>query len=254
MPLTINDIVEMLSYAKNLNDHPILIDKYIVGKEIEVDAISDGEDILIPGIMEHIERAGVHSGDSISLYPARNISKYIEEKIVEYTLKIAKELECKGLINVQFIVQNEELYVIEVNPRGSRTVPFLSKVTGVPMVELATMVSLGYRLKDLVNKVGLLPKKDFYAFKVPVFSFEKLPDVEVSLGPEMKSTGEVMGISKDYYVALYKGLVASGTKLPLEGGVLFTVADPDKNEIIQLLRSLKSLDSRYTQHQRQQNI
>uniref|UniRef100_A0A7C5V553 Carbamoyl phosphate synthase large chain n=1 Tax=Caldicellulosiruptor owensensis TaxID=55205 RepID=A0A7C5V553_9FIRM len=236
-----DDIVEMLSYAKNLNDHPILIDKYIVGKEIEVDAISDGEDILIPGIMEHIERAGVHSGDSISLYPARNISKYIEEKIVEYTLKIARELECKGLMNVQFIVQNEELYVIEVNPRGSRTVPFLSKVTGVPMVELATMVSLGYRLKNLVNTVGLLPKKDFYAFKVPVFSFEKLPDVEVSLGPEMKSTGEVMGISKDYYVALYKGLVASGTKLPLEGGVLFTVADPDKNEIIPIAEKFEKL-------------
>ena len=236
-----NDIIEMLSYAKNLNEHPILIDKYIVGKEIEVDAISDGEDILIPGIMEHIERAGIHSGDSISLYPARNISKYIENLIVKYTQDIARELKCKGLINVQFIVQNEELYVIEVNPRGSRTVPFLSKVTGVPMVELATKVSLGYKLKDLVNTVGLLPKKDFYAFKVPVFSFEKLPDVEVSLGPEMKSTGEVMGISKDYHIALYKGLIASGIKLPLTGGVLFTVADPDKNEIIPIAEKFEKL-------------
>ncbi|WAM30601.1 carbamoyl-phosphate synthase large subunit [Caldicellulosiruptor naganoensis] len=236
-----DDIIEMLSYAKNLNEHPILIDKYIVGKEIEVDAISDGEDILIPGIMEHIERAGVHSGDSISLYPARNISKHIESLIVKYTQDIARELKCKGLINVQFIVQNEELYVIEVNPRGSRTVPFLSKVTGVPMVELATKVSLGYKLKDLVNTVGLLPKKDFYAFKVPVFSFEKLPDVEVSLGPEMKSTGEVMGISKDYHIALYKGLIAAGIKLPLTGGVLFTVADPDKNEIIPIAEKFEKL-------------
>ena len=236
-----DDIIEMLSYAKNLNEHPILIDKYIVGKEIEVDAISDGEDILIPGIMEHIERAGIHSGDSISLYPARNISKYIENLIVKYTQDIARELKCKGLINVQFIVQNEELYVIEVNPRGSRTVPFLSKVTGVPMVELATKVSLGYKLKDLANTVGLLPKKDFYAFKVPVFSFEKLPDVEVSLGPEMKSTGEVMGISKDYHIALYKGLIASGIKLPLTGGVLFTVADPDKNEIIPIAEKFEKL-------------
>ncbi|WAM32812.1 carbamoyl-phosphate synthase large subunit [Caldicellulosiruptor morganii] len=235
------DIIEMLSYAKNLNQHPILIDKYIVGKEIEVDAISDGEDILIPGIMEHIERAGVHSGDSISLYPARNISKRIENMIVKYTQDIARELNCKGLINVQFIVQNEELYVIEVNPRGSRTVPFLSKVTGVPMVELATKVSLGYKLKDLVKTVGLLPKKDFYAFKVPVFSFEKLPDVEVSLGPEMKSTGEVMGISKDYHIALYKGLIAAGIRLPLTGGVLFTVADPDKNEIIPIAEKFEKL-------------
>lgn len=236
-----NDVIEILRYAKNLNEHPILIDKYIIGKEIEVDAISDGEDILIPGIMEHIERAGVHSGDSISLYPARNISKYIENQIVKSTLDIAKEINCKGLINVQFIVQNEELYVIEVNPRGSRTVPFLSKVTGVPMVELATKVSLGYSLKELTNTLGLLSPKDYYAFKVPVFSFEKLPDVEVSLGPEMKSTGEVMGISRDYHIALYKGLIASGMNIPTSGGVLFTVADTDKNEIIPIAERFERL-------------
>jgi len=235
------DINNMLELLNNLNDHPILVDKYIIGKEIEVDAISDGEDVLIPGIMEHIERAGVHSGDSISLYPAVNISKNITKQIVEYTYKLARELKCKGLLNIQFVAQNENLYVIEVNPRGSRTVPFLSKVTGVPMVEIATKVSLGYKLNDIVKKTGLLKPKNYYAFKVPVFSFEKLPDVDVSLGPEMKSTGEVMGISKDISVALYKGLLASGMNIPSNGGVLISVADGDKNEIIPIAEEFESL-------------
>ncbi|MEZ0536045.1 carbamoyl-phosphate synthase large subunit [Caldicellulosiruptoraceae bacterium PP1] len=235
------DILDMLEYVKDLNEHPILIDKYIIGKEIEVDAISDGEDILIPGIMEHIERAGVHSGDSISLFPAKNISKNIKNKIVEYTSLIAREIKCKGLINIQFIVQNENLYIIEVNPRGSRTIPFISKVTAVPMVEIATKVSMGYKLKDITNTLGLLKEPNFYAFKVPVFSFEKLPDVEISLGPEMKSTGEVMGISNNYYIALYKGLLASGMKIPLEGSVLISVSDADKNEVIPIAEELEKL-------------
>ena len=199
-------------------EHPVLVDKYMTGLELEVDAISDGEDILIPGIMEHIERAGVHSGDSISVYPARRISLKQEQEIIDITKKLAIALRVKGIVNIQFVISGGEIYVIEVNPRSSRTVPYISKVTGVPMIALAVRTSLGETLADLGYGTGLYPKRRITAVKVPVFSFEKLPDVEVGLGPEMRSTGEVLGVSEDYAEALLKGLVASGLALPKEAG------------------------------------
>jgi len=222
-------------------EHPILIDKYLVGKEIEVDAVCDEEDILIPGIMEHIERAGVHSGDSISVYPTKTVSVSLKKKIVEYTKQLSMALHIKGLINIQFIVYDNDLYVIEVNPRSSRTIPFISKVTDIPMVELATRAILGEKIKDLGYGVGIVPDKNITAVKVPVFSFEKLPDVEISLGPEMKSTGEVLGIARDDAEAFIKGLLGSGLKIPKEGAVLMTVANIDKQELIPIAESFQKL-------------
>ena len=223
-------------------EHPVLVDKYMTGLELEVDAISDGEDILIPGIMEHIERAGVHSGDSISVYPARKITARQQEEIIDITKKLALALKVRGIVNIQFVISGGVIYVIEVNPRSSRTVPYISKVTGVPMISLAVRTSLGEKLKDMGYGTGLYPKRSITAIKVPVFSFEKLPDVEVGLGPEMKSTGEVLGISRDYSEALLKGLIASGYALPKEAGsALLTVADSDKQELIPIAAILDYL-------------
>ena len=212
-------------------ENPVLIDKYMMGTEVEVDAISDGEDYLIPGIMEHVERAGIHSGDSISVYPCRTLSPRIKETIIDYTGRLARALKVSGMVNIQYVVYNDEVYVIEVNPRSSRTVPYISKVTGVPMVDLATKIMLGAKLKDLGYGTGLYPDAPYVAVKVPVFSFAKLAGVDTQLGPEMKSTGEVLGIAKTFEEALLKGLVAAGYKLEDRGGVLITVQDTDKNEI-----------------------
>ncbi|HOV41585.1 MAG TPA: carbamoyl-phosphate synthase large subunit, partial [Oscillospiraceae bacterium] len=213
-------------------ENPVLIDKYMMGKELEVDAICDGTDFLIPGIMEHIERAGVHSGDSISVYPAQTLSKSIKETIIEYTRKLALELKVIGLINIQYVVYNNQVYVIEVNPRSSRTVPYISKVTGIPMVDIATKIILGKSLKEQGYQSGLYPESEYVAVKVPVFSFEKLHDVDTQLGPEMKSTGECLGIARNFADALFKGLVAAGYKMKRSGGVLISVRDTDKQEII----------------------
>lgn len=223
-------------------ENPVLIDKYMMGKEVEVDAICDGEDFLIPGIMQHIERAGVHSGDSISVYPSQTLSQRIRTTIIEYTGRLARALKVVGLVNIQYVVYNDEVYVIEVNPRSSRTVPYISKVTGVPMVDLATRIMLGARLKDLGYGTGLYPQADYVAVKVPVFSFEKLHDVDTQLGPEMKSTGEVLGIAKTFDEALYKGLAASHAHLKKEpGGVLITVRDSDKQEAIRIAERFEKL-------------
>jgi len=222
-------------------EHPVLIDKYLMGREIEIDAISDGEEILIPGIMEHIERAGIHSGDSIAVYPAENLSKCTVDRIIDCTARLARALRVKGLINIQYIEYDGEVYVIEVNPRSSRTVPFISKITGIPMVDLATRAMLGQKLKDMGYGMGLYPRKNVVAVKVPVFSFEKLPLVEVSLGPEMKSTGEVLGLGRTLSEALYKGLMAAGYDLKKEGSVLITVANSHKQEIISIAADFESL-------------
>ncbi len=223
-------------------EHPVLVDKYMTGLELEVDAISDGEDVLIPGIMEHIERAGVHSGDSISVYPARRISQKQQDELIDITKRLALALDVSGIVNIQYVISGGEIYVIEVNPRSSRTVPYISKVTGVPMIELAVRVSLGEPLAGMGYGTGLYPARKITAVKVPVFSFEKLPLVEVGLGPEMKSTGEVLGVSEDYSEALLKGLVASGMALPKEkGAVLLTVSDNDKQELIPIAAVLDYL-------------
>lgn len=223
-------------------ENPVLIDKYLSGKEVEVDAICDGEDILIPGIMEHIERAGVHSGDSISVYPAQTLSKKNIDTIIDYTKKLSKALNVVGLVNIQFVVYNDTVYVIEVNPRSSRTVPYISKVTGVPMVDLATRCMIGFKLKDMGYGTGLYPKSDYVAAKVPVFSFEKLHDVDTQLGPEMKSTGEVLGIAKTFDEALLKGLTAAGYKLENKhNAVLISVRDTDKQEVIPIADSFAKL-------------
>lgn len=227
------DVVEYMGIiTSHMIENPVLIDKYMMGTEVEVDAICDGKDFLIPGIMEHVERAGVHSGDSISIYPAQNLSPRIKETIVEYTRLLATELKVVGLVNIQYVVYNNEVYVIEVNPRSSRTVPYISKVTGIPMVDLATKIMLGATLKELGYESGLYPEGEYVAVKVPVFSFEKLQDVDTMLGPEMKSTGECLGIGKTFEDALLKGLVAAGYDLKKEGGVLISVRDTDKQEII----------------------
>lgn len=227
------DVVEYMGIiTRTMIENPVLIDKYMMGTEVEVDAICDGTDFLIPGIMEHVERAGVHSGDSISIYPAQNLSKRIKETIIEYTRRLAMELKVIGLVNIQYVVYDNEVYVIEVNPRSSRTVPYISKVTGIPMVDLATKIMFGAKLKDLGYKSGLHPEGDYVAVKVPVFSFEKLQDVDTMLGPEMKSTGECLGIAKNLEDALLKGLVAAGYDLKKEGGVLISVRDTEKQEII----------------------
>ncbi len=213
-------------------ENPVLIDKYMMGTEVEVDAICDGKDFLIPGIMEHIERAGVHSGDSISVYPAQNLSEKIRATIIEYTRRLSLALNVVGLVNIQYVVYRDEVYVIEVNPRSSRTVPYISKVTGIPMVDIATKIMFGATLKELGYESGLYPEGDYVAVKVPVFSFEKLQDVDTMLGPEMKSTGECLGIGRSFEDALLKGLAAAGYDLKREGGVLISVRDSDKREII----------------------
>jgi carbamoyl-phosphate synthase large subunit len=217
---------------RTMLENPVLVDKYMMGTEVEVDAICDGTDFVIPGIMEHIERAGVHSGDSISVYPAQTLSKKIKETIIEYTRRLALELKVIGLVNIQYVVYNNEVYVIEVNPRSSRTVPYISKVTGIPMVDIATKIMLGSTLKEMGFESGLYKEADYVAVKVPVFSFEKLHDVDTMLGPEMKSTGECLGIAKTFEDALLKGLVAAGFDLKREGGVLISVRDTDKQEVI----------------------
>ncbi len=222
-------------------ENPVLIDKYMMGTEVEVDAICDGEDFLIPGIMEHIERAGIHSGDSISIYPCQTLTGHIKRVIIDYTEKLAKALHVVGLVNIQYVVYNHEVYVIEVNPRSSRTVPYISKVTGVPMVDLATKIILGAKLKDMGYKSGLYPVGDYIAVKVPVFSFEKLHDVDNQLGPEMKSTGECLGIARSFSEALLKGLIAAGYKLYHEGGVLISVKDGDKNDVIEIASRFEDL-------------
>ncbi len=222
--------------------NPILIDKYLMGRELEVDAISDGEDILIPGIMEHLERAGVHSGDSITMYPSRNVSDKIKQDILDYTKRIAKAIGIKGMINIQFISYNEELYVIEVNPRASRTVPYISKVSGVPIVAIATQVMLGEKLADIGYGTGIYEEAKLISVKVPVFSTQKLPNVEVSLGPEMKSTGEVLGIGTNYEEALYKGFMASNMFTSRKGRtIMATVKDSDKAEFLAIAKELHAL-------------
>lgn len=222
-------------------DHPILVDKYMMGKEVEVDAVCDGTDILIPGIMEHVERAGIHSGDSISIYPAKTISEHVKETIAEYTRRLAKALHVIGLINIQFIAMDEEVYCIEVNPRSSRTVPYISKVTGIPIVDLATKVIIGETIKSLGYEPGLQRAADYYAIKMPVFSFEKVYGAETSLGPEMKSTGECLGIAADFNEALYKAFIGAGIQLPKYKQVILTVKDSDKAEIINIGKRFEKL-------------
>ena len=231
----------MTNAVKENSEHPILIDRYLTGKEVEVDAISDGETVVIPGIMEHIERAGVHSGDSIAVYPPQNITEKQIATLVDYTERLAKGLNIIGLMNIQYVLFEGEVYVIEVNPRSSRTVPFLSKITEIPMAKLATKAILGKKLKDLGYKNGLAPVKEGVFVKVPVFSFSKLTRVDISLGPEMKSTGEVMGKDSTLEKALYKGLIGSGRKVPLHGSILFTVADKHKPEACELARRFQEI-------------
>ena len=229
------DVAEYMAIITSHHiENPVLIDKYMMGTEVEVDAICDGEDYLIPGIMQHVERAGVHSGDSISVYPCQTLTHHIRQTLIAYTARLALALKVKGLINIQYVVYNHSVYVIEVNPRSSRTVPYISKVTGVPMVALATEIILGKKLKDLGYGTGLYPARDYVAVKVPVFSFAKLSDVDTHLGPEMKSTGEVLGIAKRFDEALLKGLVASGNKMKKSGGVLISVRDADKQEVLEV--------------------
>ena len=229
------DVIEYMGIiTSHTLENPVLIDKYMMGTEVEVDAICDGTDFLIPGIMEHVERAGVHSGDSISIYPAQNLSKKVTETIIEYTKRLALALHVSGLVNIQYVVYRGEVYVIEVNPRSSRTVPYISKVTGIPMVDIATKIMFGATLKELGYESGLYPSGDYVAVKVPVFSFEKLQDVDTMLGPEMKSTGECLGIGRNFEDALLKGLVAAGYDLKKEGGVLISVRDSEKKEMIRI--------------------
>lgn len=222
-------------------DHPVLIDRYMVGMEVEVDAIADGEDVCIPGIMEQIERAGVHSGDSIAVYPAQHLSEEITNQIVDYTQRIARGLNVKGIVNIQYIVANGELNVIEVNPRSSRTVPFISKVTGINMIEYATRIALGETIKSMGLPTGLVPAKDYVAVKAPVFSFSKMGLVEIALGPEMKSTGEVMGIGRTYSEALFKAIHGANMRIPEKGHILMTVADRDKEEAARLAKGFIDL-------------
>ncbi len=237
-----NDIEEYMAIINRYHqDHPILVDKYLMGKEVEVDAVCDGEDILIPGIMEHVERAGIHSGDSISVYPAQSLTEKIQKVIVDYTRKLARSLNVIGLINIQFIVYNDDVYVIEVNPRSSRTVPYISKVTGIPIVDLASRVILGAKIKDLGYEPGLAPKSAYLAIKMPVFSFEKLRGAEISLGPEMKSTGECLGIAKHFNEALYKAFLGAGIDLPKHKKMILTVKDSDKLEAIDIAKRFKKL-------------
>ena len=227
--------------TRNKVENPVLVDKYMMGREIEVDAICDGDDILIPGIMEHFERAGVHSGDSISIYPSINIEQKHKDTLVKYTEALAKNLAVLGLVNIQFVLYNDQIYVIEVNPRSSRTVPYISKVTGVPMVDLATRCMFGEKLKDMGCGTGLHPESDHYAVKVPVFSFQKLRDLDTQLGPEMKSTGEVLGVSTSFREALLKGMMGAGYQMKKKGKVLISVRDADKQEIINIAERFAEL-------------
>ena len=237
-----DDIIEFMDIINiHTQEHPILVDKYMEGKEIEVDAICDGKDILIPGIMEHLERAGVHSGDSISVYPAQSLSDRIKNTIIDYTEKLAMALHVKGLVNIQFVVYKDEVYIIEVNPRSSRTIPYISKVTTVPMVDLATKVILGTPLKELGYGTGLYRESEYVCVKVPVFSFEKLHGVDTQFGPEMKSTGEVLGIGTNLQEAIFKGLVAAGYKMRHQGGILVSVRDKDKPEAVDCARKFAKL-------------
>ncbi|MEF3310316.1 carbamoyl-phosphate synthase large subunit [Paenibacillus sp. GYB004] len=237
-----SELLSYMEYAVKINpEHPVLIDRYMLGKEVEVDAICDKETVLIPGIMEHVERAGVHSGDSISVYPPQSISEELKQKIVDITVKIARALEVVGLVNIQFVIFQDEVYVIEVNPRSSRTVPFLSKVTNIPMANVATRVIMGQKLADMGYETGLWPEDDHVSVKVPVFSFAKLRRVEPTLGPEMKSTGEVMGRDLNFAKALYKGFIGSGMKIPPTGALIATIADKDKEEAIELFRGFFEL-------------
>jgi len=237
-----DEIRQYMATAVKINrEHPVLVDKYLLGKEIEVDAVSDGQEVLIPGIMQHIERAGVHSGDSMAVFPAYDLSQQIKEKVVDYTTRLAVELKVKGLINIQFVEFEDELYVLEVNPRSSRTIPFISKVTGIPMVKLATEIILGKSLRDLGYQGGLQAQPNYYAVKVPVFSFNKLEQVDITLGPEMKSTGEVMGIDRSLKAALYKGLIAAGVEIPVKGTIAATIADKDKEEAIPILQKFAQM-------------
>ena len=247
MQIAIND-EDVEQYIGIINriaqEHPILVDKYLVGKEIEVDAVCDGEDIVIPGIMEHIERAGIHSGDSISVYPAQTISKTAKAIIEEYTKRLAKALHVIGMINIQFIVCGEEVYVIEVNPRSSRTVPYISKVTGIPIVPLAAKAIMGYKLKDMGYTPGLQPEAKYFAIKMPVFSFEKIRGADISLGPEMKSTGECLGIAESFNEALYKAFLGAGINLPKHKNMIMTVRDEDKEEAVDIGKRFEALGYR----------
>ena len=239
------DVEEYIGIINQIaQDHPILVDKYLMGKEIEVDAVCDGEDILIPGIMEHIERAGIHSGDSISVYPAQTISEKAKETIAEYTRRLAKALHVVGMINIQFIVCGEDVYVIEVNPRSSRTVPYISKVTGIPIVPLATKVILGYKLKDMGYEPGLQAEAKHIAIKMPVFSFEKIRGADISLGPEMKSTGECLGIAETFNEALYKAFIGAGIKLPKHRNMIITVKEEDHQEVVPIAKRFEALGYR----------
>ena len=247
MQIAINDhdIDEFIGIINRIaQDHPILVDKYLQGKEIEVDAVCDGEDILIPGIMEHIERAGIHSGDSISVYPAQSITEKTKRTIEDYTEKLARSLHVIGLINIQFIVCGEDVYVIEVNPRSSRTVPYISKVTGIPIVPLATKVIIGHKIRELGYEPGLQPEADYFAVKMPVFSFEKIRGADISLGPEMKSTGECLGIARTFDEALYKAFLGAGIKLPKHKNMILTVRDEDKEEAVEIGRRFERIGYR----------
>ena len=247
MQIAIND-EDVEQYIGIINriaqEHPILVDKYLVGKEIEVDAVCDGEDIVIPGIMEHIERAGIHSGDSISVYPAQTISKTAKATIEEYTKRLVKALHVIGMINIQFIVCGEEVYVIEVNPRSSRTVPYISKVTGIPIVPLAAKAIMGYKLKDMGYTPGLQPEAKYFAIKMPVFSFEKIRGADISLGPEMKSTGECLGIAESFNEALYKAFLGAGINLPKHKNMIMSVRDEDKEEAVEIGKRFEALGYR----------
>ena len=247
MQIAINDhdIDEFIGIINRIaQDHPILVDKYLVGKEIEVDAVCDGTDILIPGIMEHIERAGIHSGDSISVYPAQSISEVTKRKIEEYTKRLAKALHVIGMINIQFIVCGEDVYVIEVNPRSSRTVPYISKVTGIPIVPLATRAIIGHKIREMGYTPGLQKEADYIAIKMPVFSFEKIRGADISLGPEMKSTGECLGIATTFNEALYKAFLGAGINLPKYKNMIMTVRDEDKGEAVEIGRRFEALGYR----------
>ncbi len=247
MQIAINDqdVDEFMGIINRIaQEHPILVDKYLMGKELEVDPVCDGEEILIPGIMEHIERAGIHSGDSISVYPAQSLTAKIKRVIEEYTRRLARALHVIGLINIQFIVSNDEVYVIEVNPRTSRTVPYISKVTGIPIVPLAAQVILGKKIRDLGYAPGLQPEADYFAVKMPVFSFEKIRGADVSLGPEMKSTGECLGIARTFEEALYKAFLGAGFSLPRHRNMILTVKDSDKLEAVDIARRFAAIGYR----------
>lgn len=235
MQIAVNDsdIVQFMEIVnREVQEHPILIDKYLMGKEVEVDGVCDGKDVLIPGVMELIERTGVHSGDSISVYPSQTLSDHVIQQVEDYTVRLARALHVKGLLNIQFIVRDEQVYVIEVNPRSSRTVPYISKVTGIPIVDIATKVVVGKTLAELGYKPGIQKKSDYVAIKQPVFSFDKLRGAETSLGPEMKSTGEVLGIAKTYHEALYKSFLGAGINLPKTKKMICSVQDADKEELM----------------------